>query len=218
MWLIDKIRDAIVIRMSEVEKQKANGDRVIKNGEDRYTVKVTKKFNDKIERYEGDPHYLEPYDADWVCFVVTDGNGKSEEVIIEKLSNYSGICSCQIRKKGRSSGVNLSFDTDVDDINSVRYQLEQKSKYQALAAEFAYFIDKFVLVTPEEREEYKKYVNEIEEQEKQEQKRLKEQKKQEKKARKLREAQEKLEEEKSKKEAERQKVVHGRFFGKSSSK
>ncbi len=86
----------------------------------------------------------------------------------------------------------LKSDTKIDDINSIRYQLgkiadgtdkeyfaniagkggmfntEEKwiASHQKRAKDMAYFIDRFVIVTPEERKAYRDYVRQMEKKEK----------------------------------------------------
>ena len=222
---IDTLRNIAVANMSEVEQVKDNGSRVIKNGKDRYTVEKTNDVKEKDYFSAGDPDF-DPTIArtDFVCFNVTDSDGNSQAVTVEKRKiisdGYRKIKLCEIGfGKSARYGLELSDDTDINDINSIRYQLD-KSKDDK-AKQFAHFIDKFVIVAPKERKAYKEYANKMnklarDKQREQELRQRVQQKEQEEKAKRERqEAKNRETQEKNRAKTERR--IQARFIGRGES-
>ncbi len=163
---INDIRNLAVVSMSKVVDEPGNDVRTIANGKDRYTVE--KKSDQKICSIgHGDPRMYDPTIANEtsISFKVTDNAEHIKTLRIVKrevVEQGDG----DIIKCGVSFGsadwyglVALDDNTDINDINAIRYQLGKSDKEGS--KEMAHFLDKFVIVTPEERKAYKKYEDEM---------------------------------------------------------
>ncbi len=177
MSLKDKInamRNSLVVNMSKVVAE--NGDRrTIKNGTDKYSVQKEVTFEEHRQFYLGDPRQpcTDPTaDSHQVSFTVVYNNTSDVEILtIQKRDNISGgdkrFPKCEVGwGKDAILGIKLDDNTDINNINSVRYQLGKVGGMkEGKAKQLAYFIDKFVIVTPEEREAYNKYAAEMDKRE-----------------------------------------------------
>ncbi len=123
-------------------------------------IRVSFKVNDKA------PFYFEKKE---------DSKNKGNSEFVVHMGNYI------------YDNIYLKSDTEIDDVNSIRYQLgriadgtdkeyfaniagkggmfhtedEWIASHQKRAKNMAYFIDKFVIVTPEERKAYRDYVRQM---------------------------------------------------------
>ncbi len=102
-------------------------------------------------------------------YTATDAMGNSRTLKIrtaeitqhgqEKNNRYAheNCEGCFISSKDIGE-IKLDKNTDIEDINSIRYQLGKMAKEgNDQAKQFANFIDKFVIVSPEEKKAYKDY-------------------------------------------------------------
>ena len=172
---INDIRNSVVVKMSEVTGEKGD-TRTIKNGTDKYSVQKEVTFEEHRQFYLGDPRqpYNDPTaDSHQVSFTVVYNNTSDVEILtIQKRDNISGgaderFPECEVGwGKDATLGIKLNDDTDINNINSVRYQLGKVGGMkEGKAKQLAYFIDKFVIVTPEERKAYKEYAAEMDKRE-----------------------------------------------------
>ena len=149
---INDVRNKVVVSMSKVQSQGNDGTREIMNGKDKYVVSKTSVYGKRIKYgIIGDFGII-----DKVSFEASDNSGNSETLSITKQrpeEKWDEVPKEFIVSIGYKNSARLAYDTDIDDINSIRYQLGKKETAKRLA----YFIDKFVIVTPKEREDYKEY-------------------------------------------------------------
>ncbi len=150
----------------KVEKvYKGNGVkwRDLADGEDKYSVeKIT------TEKLRG--FYPYPYQPDMrditlakeylIRYRVTDDTGAQNVLNVAKreirVQGAVEIDKCGVFLN-KICAVKLADDTDINDINSVRYQLGNSGN----AKKIGRFIDRFVIVTPEEKKAYKAYVRQM---------------------------------------------------------
>lgn len=165
---INDIRNSVVAGMSEVTDKNGDDTRAIKNGKDRYVVQTTRGFEEGV-RY-GHRRDYDPTIANvaFVSFKTIDNQSNQAVVTLEKREIVEEgdreINLCEIALGGSARwGVKLDDNTD---INSVRYQLGKVDEWNGNEAkQLAHFIDKFVIVTPEERKSYKEYAVKMDKQE-----------------------------------------------------
>lgn len=161
---INDMRNSVVASMSEVADKNGADTRTIKNGRDRYVVEKSRVFNEKQMRRPDDFAIV-----DTVSFKARDNSGNTETLSIEKIrpeGPYDRIEEDFKVSLGSSGGISLLYATDINDINSIRYQLgKDHGWYNNKAKQLAHFIDKFVIVTPEERKAYKEYAAKLDRQE-----------------------------------------------------
>lgn len=170
-----KLRDNVVASMSHVVEQDA-GVRKIKSGNDLYGVEKSSVQGETRRFACGNPKSITPTEAsvNAVLYKVTDAQDNSKTLILEKreLTEHGKkygevkVDKCVVGFADNMRGdriashteVCLEPDTDITNINSVLYQLKHKRGENAeISNEFAHFIDKFVVVTPEERKSYRDF-------------------------------------------------------------
>lgn len=156
--LIEKKKNTIDANQSHVIETTDN-ERIIENNKDKFSV--TEHFENGIGYFDNDH---DNFDArfNFKCrkFTVTNSNGNSESLNIELHSKSNrGSMSPRIFVYFGNNTPLLQDDkacsfsaTDIKDTNQIRYILEDKYP------QAAYFMDKFVIVTPEERKSYQEYV------------------------------------------------------------
>ena len=149
-------RNSVVAGQSRVVET-TDDARIIENGEDRFTV--TQRFEKDVDYY-GDHDDFEKYDCQRRIFTAKDKAGNSESLTIEIQTNENGQVGPLWADFGsikfwgyEESHEKPNFNgKDLNDINAVRYELKDNK-------EIAYFLDKFVIVTPEERKNYQEYAD-----------------------------------------------------------
>ncbi len=209
---INDIRNKVVVSMSKVQSQGNDGTREIMNGKDKYVVSKTSVYDEET-RFGQDDYGI----IDKVSFEASDNSGNSETLSITK-QRPKGECD-DVKKKvivriGYKNSAELPYDTDIDDINSIRYQLGKKET----AKQLAYFIDKFVIVTPKEREDYKEYAKRMDEKEALNRRNEKQERREQEKAGRLAKQQEKQQKKQHARDealkAKRQAKIVEKFMGK----
>ena len=165
--------------MSIVTAQNDDGSRTIINGTDKYTIKKTTSFEKNrtflhstfIHNLHFNPR-LKPTkaDVDSLSFTTTDDQGNASTLTIAKLKNVENdhgyVPLCEIAISGHLP-IELNENTDINDINSIRYQLSKINRYydKDNAKRCAHFIDKFIIVTPKEKLAYAKYADKMKKEE-----------------------------------------------------
>ena len=126
--------------------------RQVENGKDTYYVAEGYKEMTR-EVFFGDPRMRTPTTVDTLMrsFVVKHGDDVMSFDIKDNKTVVAGdeIVSPKEAVLGHKV-YTLGDDTDISDINQVRYQLRNNK-------EASYFLDKFVIVSDKEREAYRKY-------------------------------------------------------------
>ena len=155
--MIAKKKNATDAGQSKVVGMTESGARIIENGEDEFTVsEVITKGTGKVG-YEDDIDTY--YDYLRRTFTVKDQKGHSKSLSFELRTitregsrcigrNSAWFDSNYDRCSARYGGV----CDDINNINQIRYYLKDDLKA-------SYFLDKFVIVTPEERKAYQEYFN-----------------------------------------------------------
>ena len=126
--------------------------RQVENGEDTYYVAEGYKEM-RREVFFGDPRTITPATVDTLMrsFVVKHGDDVKSFDIQDNTTISAGdenVYPKEVSFDGKT--YRLDSDTDISDINQVRYQLRNNK-------EVSYFLDKFVIVSEKEREVYRKY-------------------------------------------------------------
>lgn len=156
-------QNAIDAGQSKVVGMTEDGARIIENGEDKFIVS---------EGLETGLNKLFAYDYQHRYFTVKDedGNSKSLDIIVRKKkypyeeyykdlalnSFYLGPTKENIEFETNMTGniyeryIGSQKDLSLNNINVLRYQLKNDM-------EASYFLDKFVIVTQEERQAYQEY-------------------------------------------------------------
>jgi len=155
-------QNAIDAAQSKVVGMTEDGARIIENGEDKFIVS---------EGLETGLNKLFAYDYQHRYFTVKDeyGNSKSLDIIVRKNASlyrdeyrlalnsfYLGPTKENIEFETNMTGniyeryIGSQKDLSLNNINVLRYQLKNDM-------EASYFLDKFVIVTPEERQAYQEY-------------------------------------------------------------
>lgn len=143
---IIKLRRNKVIAAQSKVVETTNDSRTIENGENKFVVTKSKGSRNTTLDH-----------CNWLRYTVEDQNGKYDAITID-------VHDPQIAAEG--IGIDSSFayfgevrpfmgnayftGGDVDNINDIRYRLRG---YE----ELSHFLDKYVIVTPEERQAYKEY-------------------------------------------------------------
>lgn len=139
--------------------------REISNGEDRYSVKdllYSYHYEGRTDAWQYGIRAANK-DVEFREFSVTKGEKTSTLTLKKEKGSYheygdsqdSGNFNHCIRTFSEYSAgtVSISNDLDLKDINAIRYQFRNDKK-------IAHFLDKYVIVTPDERNSYKEYAKE----------------------------------------------------------
>lgn len=125
--------------------------REITNGDDIYYV-TTAKTKGRCN-IEGDKDGYTSDSAECLFISVQHGENKDFLCIVDEIKNgerFQNVLFGQGDKPSEKDLVSGSQSIDINDINSIRYQLRKHD-------DIAHFLDKFVIVAPEEKKAYNMY-------------------------------------------------------------
>lgn len=154
--MIAKKKNATDAGQSKVVGTTEDGARIIENGDDKFIV------SDVItngSRSVGNDRDFDATRFDFECriFTVKDGNGHCESLSIQiaEVTHKGDIPVDHNRVWFNPIFKDISKDlkhdcNDINNLNHIRYCLKD-------SPEASYFLDKFVIVTPEERQAYQEY-------------------------------------------------------------
>ena len=159
MGLLKLYRDAVVKRSKVVGKTETG--RIIKNGNNRCLV--TRHLSSEKGVY-GSGVTAESYYTEYICdrlsFKAVNQRGVSKDLNFDFFYiTYEGDSASRVPPAIAYFGRETTFPVNggivfgnafINNINSIRYQVRKNSKV-------SYFLDKFVIVTPEERQAYREY-------------------------------------------------------------
>ncbi len=179
---INSIRNRMVANKSHVTDPDVKDEKIVSqfgknteirevtNGGDVYYVGQRERGEYKREEYTGDIHDLATARTSSVDFAVLHQGKVAEMSIMQSSHIYNPVHGIGIYEREISLTIDdeefktqLKADTDIHDINAVRFQLGEMPEEASLReldamSKMAHFIDKFVIVTPEERKKYQEYV------------------------------------------------------------
>ena len=157
--MIQRMKDALVTDASRVVETTEDG-RIIQSGKDTYTTKQS--YSEGEDEYYGTGGPMDAISTEYKFknrrFEVKDQDGNSESLTVEKRNItyegdrevYDSVVYFGERDKVLNSKEILYAGKDLNNINDIRYQVRNNPK-------FSYFLDKFFIVTPEEKKSYKQY-------------------------------------------------------------